>query len=216
LIDAEIRKKIRHDTIVSRQEDILTSNIFGLMRMVPDHLIGVLVNAKHIVNNEKLVQIGSSSIAPRSFELWKKFQNKNKETSKLRDEPDVYFELESSKKIIVEVKYLSGESDENQLIDYAEHCDYLIYLTFFNDHHKKAKEKYSHHEKIYLLTWKEFHNAIRNIPKSDSLIESALLLQVSQYLDYKFGSIWDGWADTLGSTTYLHGGFYNGKRNEYK
>lgn len=211
MIDAEIRKKIRHDTIVSRQEDVLTSNIFGLMRMVPDHLIKVLTNAKHIANNKKLTQIITSPILLNSFELWKKFQNKNEKTEKRRDEPDVYFELENSIKIIVEVKYLSGESDENQLIDYAEHCDYLIYLTFFNDHHKKAKEKYSYHEKIYLLTWKEFHNAIQNIPKSDSLIESALLAQVSQYLDYKFGSIWNGWAENLGSTTYLHGGFYNGK-----
>ena len=211
MIDAEIRKKIRQDTVISRQEDILTSNIFGLMRLVPDHLIKVLANAKHIAANEKLAQINTSPIALNSFELWKKFQNKNQKTEKRRDEPDVYFELENSIKIIVEVKYLSGESDENQLIDYAEHCDYLIYLTFFNDHHKKAKEKYSHHKKIYLLTWKEFHNAIRNIPKSDSLIESALLAQVAQYLDYKFGSIWDGWAETLGSTTYLLGGFYNGK-----
>lgn len=211
MIDAEIRKKIRQDTAISRQEDVLTSNIFGLMRLVPDHLITVLANAKHISVNEKLAQINTSPIALNSFELWKKFQNKNEKTEKRRDEPDVYFELENSIKIIVEVKYLSGESDENQLIDYAEHCDYLIYLTFFNDHHKKAKEKYSHHEKIYLLTWREFYNAVRNIPKSDSLIESALLAQVAQYLDYKFASIWDGWADTLGSTTYLHGGFYNGK-----
>ena len=206
MIDAEIRKKIRQDTAISRQEDVLTSNIFGLMRLVPDHLITVLANAKHISVNEKLAHINTSPIAQNSFELWKKFQNKNEKTEKRRDEPDVYFELENSLKIIIEVKYLSGESDENQLIDYAEHCDYLIYLTFFNDHHKKAKEKYSQHEKIYLLTWREFYNAVRNIPKSDSIIESALLAQVAQ-----FGSIWDGWAETLGSTTYLHGGFYNGK-----
>lgn len=211
MIDAEIRKKIRQDTAISRQEDVLTSNIFGLMRLVPDHLITVLTNAKHISANEKLAHINTSPIALNSFELWKKFQNKNEKTEKRRDEPDVYFELENSLKIIIEVKYLSGESDENQLIDYAEHCDYLIYLTFFNDHHKKAKEKYSQHEKIYLLTWREFYNAVRNIPKSDSIIESALLAQVAQYLDYKFGSIWDGWVETLGSTTYLHGGFYNGK-----
>lgn len=211
MMDAEMRKKIRHDTIISRQEDVFTSNVFGLMRMVPNYLIKVLINAKHISSNEKLTEISASSIAPSSFELWKKFHNKNLKTEKLRDEPDVYFELENSIKIIVEVKYLSGESDENQLIDYAEHCDYLIYLTFFNNHHKKAKKKYSHHKKIYLLTWREFYNAIRNIPKSDSLIESALLLQVAQYLDYKFGSIWDGWAETLGTTTYLHRGFYNDK-----
>lgn len=204
-------KKIRQDTAISRQEDVLTSNIFGLMRLVPDHLVKVLTNAKHITANEKLAQINTSPIALNSFELWKKFQNKNEKTEKRRDEPDVYFELENNMKIIVEVKYLSGESDENQLIDYAEHCDYLIYLTFFNDHHKKAKEKYAHHEKIYLLTWREFYNAIRNIPKSDSLIESALLEQVAQYLDYKFGSIWDGWVESIGSTTYIHGGFYNGK-----
>lgn len=211
MIDAEMRKKIRSDTFVSQQEDVFTSNVFGLMRMVPDHLLNVLTNAKRIDNNEKLTQINTSAIAQNSFELWKKFQNKNQKTAKLRDEPDVYFELESNVKIIIEVKYLSGESDENQLIDYAEHSDYLIYLTFFNEHRQKAKEKYSKHNKIYLLTWKEFYNSLRELPKSGSKTETALITQVLHYLDYKLGSVWDGWNMNIGNTSYTNGGFYNAK-----
>lgn len=211
MIDAEMRKKIRQGVDVSRLEDVLTSNVFGLMRMLPNHLIEILANAKHIETNEKLTQISSSAIASNSFELWKIFQNRNEKTDKNRDEPDVYFELENGKKIIIEVKYESGESDENQLVDYATHCDYLIYLTFFHEHQKKAKEKYSHHEKIYLLTWKKFHELLRDIPKSDSIIESTLIAHIEHYLEYKFGSIWDGWSKNFGKINYSHGGFYSGK-----
>ena len=211
MIEAEIRKKIRQGTDISQQEDILTSNVFGLMRMLPNHLIKILSNAKHIETNEKLTQINSSAIASNSFELWKIFQNKNEKTDKHRDEPDVYFELENSQKIIIEVKYLSGESDENQLIDYARHCDYLIYLTFFNEHHRSAKRKYLEHEKIYLLTWREFYSLLKEISKSGSIIESALISHLLHYLEYKFGSIWDGWSKNLGKTNYLYGGFYSGK-----
>lgn len=211
MIDAEIRKKIRQGTAVSQLEDVLTSNVFGLMRMIPHHLIKILANAKHIRENEKLTQISALSITSNSFELWKTFQNKNEKTNKNRDEPDVYFELDNGKKIIVEVKYLSGESDENQLIDYAEHCDYLIYLTFFHEHHKRAKEKYLYHEKIYLLTWREFYSLLRDIPKSNSVIESALISHLLHYLAYKFGSIWDGWSKNLGKINYPYGGFYSGK-----
>jgi len=211
MIDAEIRKKIRQGTAVSQLEDVLTSNVFGLMRMIPHHLIKILANAKHIRENEKLTQISALSITSNSFELWKTFQNKNEETDKNRDEPDVYFELNNGKKVIVEVKYLSGESDENQLIDYSEHCDYLIYLTFFNEHRQKAKEKYSDHEKIYLLTWREFCHLLKEIlPQSNSAIESALINHISNYLDYKIGSIWDGWNQDFGKINYPYGGFYNG------
>ena len=208
MIDAEIRKKIRQGTAVSQLEDVLTSNVFGLMRMLPNHLIKILTNAKHIRENKKLSHISSSTIDSNSFELWKIFQNKNERTDKKRDEPDVYFELNNGKKIIIEVKYLSGESDENQLIDYTQHCDYLIYLTFFNEHRQKAKEKYSNHEKIYLLTWREFCSLLKEMSQSNSAIESALINHISNYLDYKIGSIWDGWSQDFGKTIYPSGGFY--------
>ena len=210
MIDAEIRKKIRQGTAVSQLEDVLTSNVFGLMRMLPNHLIQILSHAKHIHKDNELTQLNSSRIASNSFELWKIFENKNEKTDKKRDAPDVYFELNNGQKIIVEVKYLSGESDENQLIDYAQHCDYLIYLTFFNEHQQKAKEKYSDHEKIYLLTWREFCNLLKKIPSSASSIESELIKFVTSYIEYKIGSIWDGWNQDFGKMNYPYGGFYNG------
>ncbi|MDD4856057.1 MAG: hypothetical protein PHU41_09465 [Sulfuricurvum sp.] len=212
MIDAEIRKRIRQDTPISCQEDVLTSNVFGLMRMLPDHLVKILSNAKHITNNEKLVQISTSSIASNSFELWKNFQNKNEKTDKHRDEPDVYFELENGKKIIIEVKYHSDESSENQLSDYARHCDYLIYLTFWTVHQTKAKVKYTYHPNIYLLRWEEFRQALEEeIAQTDCLVSSLLLQHIEKYLSYKIGSIWNGWSENIGKITYLYGGFYNGK-----
>ncbi len=179
------------------------------MRMLPNCLIKILANAKHITDNEKLVQISTSIIAPSSFELWKKFQNKNEKTDKLRDEPDVYFELEDGKKVIIEVKYHSDESSENQLSDYAKHCDYLIYLTFRSVHQTQAKSKYANHPNIYLLSWREFYQALQAIPKPSSSIESSLLLHIEKYLNYKIGSIWDGWVSI--SPKYTRGGFYNVK-----
>ena len=109
--------------------------------------------------------------------------NKNSETDKELDEPDVYFELDDGTKIIVEVKFWSGESDENQLKDYAMHCDHLIYLTQ-NQHQKVAKEKYKTHEQIYLLDWKEFSNALTNI-NARNQTESKILEKVKTYLNYK-------------------------------
>lgn len=211
MIDAEIRKKIRQGVAISQLEDVLTSNVFGLMRMLPTYLIQILSHAKHINKDNELTQLNSLSIASNSFELWKIFENKNEKTDKKRDEPDVYFELNNGQKIIVEVKYLSGESDENQLKDYTKHCDYLIYLTFFNEHQKRAKAKYKNHEKIYLLTWREFCNLLKEMSSSASSIESELIKFVINYIEYKIGSIWDGWSDkNLGKVNYPYGGFYNG------
>lgn len=211
MIDAEIRKKIRQGVAISQLEDVLTSNVFGLMRIIPNHLIQILSHAKHINKDHELTQLNSLTITSNSFELWKIFENKNEKTDKKRDEPDVYFELNNGQKIIVEVKYLSGESDENQLRDYTKHCDYLIYLTFFNEHQKRAKAKYKNHEKIYLLTWREFCNLLKKMSPSALSIESELIKFITNYIEYKIGSIWDGWNNkNLGTTNYPYGGFYNG------
>ncbi len=219
MIDAEMRGKIRPDVAVSRQEDVLTSNVFGLMQIVPKHLINILAKAKHIKDDHRLGGvIASSWVIPDSFKLWESFK-KAKQNEGLRDEPDVYFELENKMKIIVEVKYRSGESNESQLANYAEHCTHLVYLTFFNDHQREAKEKYVEHEKVYLLSWRDFYHALRDeIDKADSLVSSALLRHIEKYLSYKIGSIWDGWSGDFtavaSSGSFYDNGFFNYTGNQ--
>jgi hypothetical protein len=208
MIDAEMRKKIRKSIDISVQEDVLTSNVFGLMSIVNNHLLTVLSNATHISSGNNLAfAFSGKRIKDKSFELWKHFDNKNNKTDKALDEPDVYFELDNGTKIIVEVKFWSGESDENQLKDYAMHCQYLIYLTQ-NQHQKVAKEKYKAHEQIYLLDWKEFGKALKNI-SAENQIESRILEKVKTYLDYKIDSFWDGWTIDCKNELYIDCQFYN-------
>lgn len=208
MIDAEMRKKIRKSVDISIQEDVLTSNIFGLMNFLDSHLLSVLSDARHISTGDNMAfAFWQKRIKPKTFELWKHFDNKNSETDKELDEPDVYFELDDGTKIIVEVKFWSGESDENQLKDYAMHCDHLIYLTQ-NQHQKKAVEKYQSNKKIYLLSWKEFNNALKKV-SCENEIENKVIEKVKNYLDYKIGSFWDGWTIDCKKESYADCKFYN-------
>lgn len=219
MIDAEIRGKIRSNTHIEQQEDILTSNVFGLMRIIPDHLIKILANAKYIKDNNKFLEIETSSIVLDSFELWKSFT-----TEGIRDEPDIYFELNNGQKIIVEVKYHSGESNKkkssenkeietndekeiSQLAKYVKHCDYLIYLTFFNEHQSQAREKYNENEKIYLMTWREFHQSLKEeMKRTISSVSLSVLQLIDKYLNHK-NTIWDSWSNNF-TVNISKGSFY--------
>ncbi len=213
MIDAEMRKKIRKSIDISVQEDVLTSNVFGFMSLVDIHLLTVLSHAKHISSNDALKKVFfNQQIKSQSFSLWKQLKNLNIETDKDRDEPDVYFELNDGKKIIVEVKFYSPESDKNQLKDYAMHCDYLIYLTQAK-HRKEAEKKYKLEPKIYLLDWKEFNEALKKLEIMNE-IESKIIQKIKTYLDHKIGSFWDGWETCLVDKNYESCIFYNSKKDK--
>ncbi len=48
VIEAEINRKIRQQQPISTQEDVLTSNIFGLLSLVDMYLLKILSHAKPI------------------------------------------------------------------------------------------------------------------------------------------------------------------------
>lgn len=210
-----MQKKIKKNVDIAVLEDVLTSNVFGFMSMLDDILLRILGTAVSI--NDKTCslkdEIYQSSLLYESFELWKSFYNQNEETDKKRDEPDVYFELNNGKRIIVEVKFWSDESSENQLADYALLCDYIIYLTQTSQQ-RNAINKYVNISNLYLLDWKEFEKQLSGIEKETKGIENKIIQKVRAYLRHKIGSYWDGWTKDFSNEEYIHINFYNERKNE--
>lgn len=193
VIEAEINRKIRQQQPISTQEDVLTSNIFGLLSLVDMYLLKILSHAKPIHPDADIKNfIGKGSIDGK-IEFWKIFNNQNDKNGKTRDEPDIYFKMRNGNKIIVEVKYYSGESSENQLEDYSHHCDALIYLTPDNKIAAETIEKYANNKKIFWLSWEQFHIAAE-LAKTDSEgLEQKILDMVCRYLEHKNLKYWNGW-----------------------
>jgi len=210
-----MQKKIKKNVDIAVLEDVLTSNVFGFMCMIDHILLRVLETAKSISNHNSTLKdvIGNASLYYKSFELWRTFDNQNEATDKVRDEPDVYFELDNGKKIIVEVKFWSDESGKNQLADYALLCDHLIYLTQ-TFQQKKVTKEHADISNLYLLDWKEFEKKLADLEKEVDGIEHKIIQKVRKYLRHKIGSYWDGWTKDFSSEEYINSNFYNGEKNE--
>ena len=104
VIEAEINRKIRQQRPISTQEDVLTSNIFGLLSLVDMYLLKILSHAKPVHSGAEIKNfIGESSIDGK-IEFWKIFNNKNDKNNKTRDEPDIYFKMEKHLLLRLEIK----------------------------------------------------------------------------------------------------------------
>jgi Holliday junction resolvase len=203
MIEAEIQGKV---SSFENKEDVLTSNVFGLLELVDyyAHLPTLIAGAHNIKDTsqsfENVVNIKNLKVTRltlwKSFDaLWGKFE-----------EPDVYVELHDDErvlKIIIEVKYKSPESikyvDDTQIGQLkryimATKADYLIYLTAS---HLSAKhlqtDNLEYGDKIFHIHWEDLNRELKKIIDSKNGIEKKVLQKISDYLDFKGFFGWEQW-----------------------
>jgi len=193
-IIAEIHGKVSSSgsNINDRMEDLLTSNVFQLLRYLPIELgiLPVLSSAENSHDEEQrrtfLIANGVNNV---SYYFWRRFNNW---------EPDVFIELKQDENILanimVEAKYLSGKSgsavyeEEDGAELYVAHSDqleklwsalkdhskctpyYLFYLTMdwvmpipSIDESIKAIADDNCRDSIYWLNWQSIHTTINEI-----------------------------------------------------
>lgn len=203
-IKAELHGKISSSgsNINDRMEDILTSNVFQLLRYLPIELgiLPVLSSAENSHGEEQrrtfVIPTGVNNV---SYHFWSRFDNW---------EPDVFIELKQGKKVLanimVEAKYLSGKSgtavyeeEEDGATIYVAHSDqleklwnslkaysdhvpyYLFYLTMdwvmpiqSINESIKAISDDDFRDNIYWLNWQTIHTTLKNILESNSTVIS--------------------------------------------
>jgi hypothetical protein len=190
LIEAEIRGKVRTGTPIENQEDVLTSNVFGLFDLLGnEYLMEILQEAKR--KGEEIDLHGKI----KQVNLWPRdgFDG---------SEPDVVIDLKKGDHILVEVKFRSGESGEGQIKKYLDiggkngfKFSKVVYLTASYDSEKKLHESNRKYEnKIYFLHWMDFNRKLKEfIKKNETSIEQRILFKIHSYLNHKGFSVWDGW-----------------------
>lgn len=182
-------------------EDILTSNVFFLFEMLNDKiLLKVLSNAENI-SKEKLLFNDEKKI--KKYELWKRNEEQK--------EPEIYFE-NNNNKYLIEVKYLSEESGENQLKNYLDTFEpkALIYLTRGNSNAKKTIEKYKD-DRIYWLSWEKVNESLEKILLNNDYgneTEKKIIKKISEYLHYKGFKYWKGWSQMEVNEKEVLGNFF--------
>ncbi len=193
-IMAEVHGKISStgSNINDRMEDLLTSNVFQLLRYLPIQfgILPVLSSAKNSYDEEQRRTFGiPAGVNNVSYHFWKRFNNW---------EPDVFIELKQDQKVIanimIEAKYLSGKSgsavyeEEDGVEVYVAHSDqleklwsalktysagtphYLFYLTMdwvmpiqsLNESIKATSDD-NCRDNIYWLNWQSIHTRLNNI-----------------------------------------------------
>jgi hypothetical protein len=217
MIEAEMRNKIRSGIPVANQEDVLTSNVFGLLNLINiSFLFDILKSSKPQGAQKELLLTGA--LDGNGLWFWKNITNQNENSNKRRDEPDIYFQTTDGIRVIIEVKYLSGESYDEQLSDYARHCDHIVYLTPANAMAFETLDKYKSSEiadKLFCLSWTDFNSSLKDLNSRTNGYERMIINKITNYLDYKHFKAWNGWgkwtevADLESSKFYLSNYFYN-------
>ncbi len=183
MIYAELKSKIPE---VTNREDILTSNVFTLIKLLPDQII-LRILSDLLPKNEQGILPWNETI--KCFEFWKKINSLK--------EPDIYIELESGFIIIIEAKYRSPESSEFQLKEYLElfntKSKLLIYLTADRTEpfSTTRKEKYRCLP-IYWTNWFLLNQTIKNIKSNYEVINNILDTLIT-YLNHKKFAYFYGW-----------------------
>lgn len=204
MIEAEIYNKIPK---LETWEDILTSNVFGLLDLLDNkYLLEIVSNAKN--HNNK--QIGFKGREIKSVELWKYFKNIG--------EPDIVVTLDDNSFFIIEVKYFSyehnskkehqenvdKEQEKGQLSKYLDieingkKSDFIIYLTqdyqslkvIQNSDDKEINSKISL-DSIYHIHWNELNEYMTSI-RDVSGIEKNIIYKIVEYLNFKGFKYWQG------------------------
>lgn len=202
-IIAELHGKISStgSNINDSMEDLLTSNVFQLLRYLPIQfgILPVLSSAEDSHAEEKrrtfVIPNGVNNV---SYHFWKRFNNW---------EPDVFIELKQDEKVLtnimIEAKYLSGKSgsavyeEEDGVEIYVAHSDqleklwsslkaysnhvpyYLFYLTMdwvmpINSINEsiEAISGDDCRDNIYWLNWQSIHTVLKNVLENKSSIIS--------------------------------------------
>lgn len=222
MIDAEMKRKLPE---IEYMEDVLTSNVFGLLELVDyRYLLEILKKSKNIKSGQKFLV--NEKVAIKSIKLWKKLATDYGKYA----EPDVYIKLSDGSELIVEVKYYSGEHANEQdgeivgqLKKYLDSIDnekkYLIYLTAnYSSVKYLDKSNLEYEDKIFYLHWEEFNNALQEIAKrpelnreEEKVLTKKVLTKVYKYLNYKGFIKFNGWRSKKFIETNnieIIGGFY--------
>lgn len=197
MIEADIKCKLQNP------EDVLTSNVFGLLNLLPDKYLCKIFNT--VLPNDK--KVSEDIFVIEEFELWKCLDGKV---------PDVYLKLKNGMEIVVEVKYGSPESDENQLKNYLDRLQnvdkFLIYLTADRTEpiYVTMKEIYKSLP-IYWISWYKLNEIIKHL-KQDGLppVEYKILDLIHRYLNFKQFVYFSGWSSLKYITKVK---FYEGEQN---
>ena len=194
MIDAEMRGKL---PIAESREDVLTSNVFGLLELVEyKGLIEILATVRNI-NGETCEKLQNKHLKIENVELWKNFGGV---------EPDVFVTLEDGTQFVIEVKYYGGEhnkkvledgerTDKGQLRKYldATQTNFLIYLTQNYSALKELSEDSREKEdQIYHIHWEEFNEELKKKIKDLHRFEKKVFEKLIEYLDFKGFEIWQG------------------------
>lgn len=200
MIDTEIRGKT---PVFENKEDILTSNVFGLLGLMDyKYLPKLLDHARNLENNA--LEFGNliKGFKVRDLKLWKPFDS---QWGKY-EEPDVYVEFyngEETKTVIIEIKYTSGESIKQsnsqkvgQLKRYIEAAgaDYLIYLTASYLSVKNLQEDNLEYKgRIFHIHWETLAQKVKEIAEDEEGIQKNILRKLTDYLDFKGFTSWQRW-----------------------
>ena len=192
MIYAELKSKIPE---VSNREDILTSNVFTLIKLLPDKIILQILRDLLPVKEQNTLPQNQTI---KCFDFWKKINSLK--------EPDIYIELDSGFVIIIEVKYLSPESSELQLKEYLDlfstDSKLLLYLTADNTEPFLTTQKDQYKSlPIYWTNWYLLNQTLNNIVSNNEIINNILELIIT-YLNHKKFTYFYGWDYIENKTNY--------------
>ena len=191
-------------------EDILTSNVFGLLELMEyKYLLDLISMARNHKNDTIENKLKDRKV--RTVELWKHFKNIG--------EPDILVKLDDGTFFIIEVKYFSHEHNKknkqvegNNEKDYKEDGqlskyldigidkkknDFIIYLTADYQSIKHIKNSKSSSKEclnnIYHIHWDKFNEYLGKIENLEGL-EKNIVNKIIEYLNYKGFEYWDGFS----------------------
>lgn len=204
VLEAELNGKL---PILENQEDVLTSNTFGLFKYLSDNRVLVnILNKSETINGKKLEKCHSYNLLEYQPEIifWKNLGKYG--------EPDIIIRFRSPSKedlyIGIEVKFYSsksGEGDDDQLMRYFNAIEQLsimndsqflgiIYLTKHSSNIEikdtldclKNKKIMNCEEKIFQLRWHNITSAISDYCSKDiNDQDKAILGDLHKYLIFK-------------------------------
>lgn len=197
MIQAELHGKLFE---IENSEDVLTSNIFGLLKYLPnDVFLNILDHAKTL--SGKKIEFDLKSYIPE-FIFW--------ENIKGYGEPDLIIKFRNKVGheliLCIEVKYYSsksGDGENDQLKRYFEALSIsskekscflgVVYLTKYPSrkeledslYHIKQKELDDAEEKLFQLRWFEITKSLENYNGVLNRHENLILKDLIKYLKYK-------------------------------
>lgn len=216
LIYAEIKKKIPE---VKNREDVLTSNVFGMLKLLPDNILIKIINKAVNVRGKGLSLIEDQET---KMEFWKRCEY---------GEPDILI-VGKTFKGIIEAKYYSEKSGSayieeetnqlkneefDQLAKYWKIIDasieeekFIIYLTNdscipINDI-EISEQASGHKARIYWLNWTNMHYELIKLKEMQELniTDRKIIDLLEEYFKYKCFTHFVGWSTVEDIPKYIN------------